>query len=648
MKTVFSSRRHHYIKKLGTFLVTAALIAGMAGCGTHTTPIEVRDWYDLHTARENLSGYYVLMNDLDSTIAGYTEQADSTANGGKGWQAIGTSDDPFTGSFDGQGYKINNLYINRPDEELVGLFGYVGEGGVVKNLGVVNANVTGDPVGGLMGENHGTVSNCYATGIVNGEDSVGGLVGYNAGTVSNSYSTGNVTGVDYGIGGLVGQNSGNVSNCHATSSVTGVDYGIGGLLGENWGTVSNSYATGNVTGNSHVGGLMGDNWGTVSNSYSIGNVTGNHHVGGLAGENCFGTVSNSYYNYDEVLINGENIITIGALFGADFEKWFNNDKFLDVNQKLSPVSGYYEINNVSDFKQLLAFGQDGSLKFILKSDLDLGSDPNFYIPYLAGEFDGNDHKISNLSFNFDFVSQVGLFGYLAFHGGVHDVGVENVSIIGDWAVGGLVGCNYGEGTVSDSYSTGSVTGDEYVGGLVGDDRSDASNSVSKSYSSADVAGEWGVGGLVGANLAGTVSNSYATGSVTGNYSVGGLVGENWGTVSDSYATGSVTGIEDVGGLVGENTGTVSNSYATGSVSSGTHVGGLVGYNQDGTVSHSFWDTETSGKDNSDGGEGKITTQMKDIATFLGIGWDIVLIGNYVDETWYIDDGTDYPRLGWQY
>jgi len=348
--------------------------------------------------------------------------------------------------------------------------------------------------------------------------------------------------------------------------VIGVDYGIGGLLGENWGTLSNSYSTGNVTGNSYLSGLLGYNWGTVSNSYSIGNVTGSHYVGGLAGENLFGIVSNSYYNYDEVLINGENIITIGALFGADFEEWLANDKFLDINARLSQVSGYYEINNVSDFKQLLAFGQDGSLKFILKSDLDLGSDPNFYIPYLAGEFNGDGHKISNLSFNFDFVSQVGLFGYLA-SDGVHDVGAENVSIIGDGAVGGLVGFN--RGTVSDSYATGNVTGNSPVGGLVGDNR-------------------------------GTVSNF----------------------VSNSYATGKVTGIENVGGLVG-----VHHAH---------------------NVSNSFWDIETSGQTTPDGGTGNTTAEMQDITTFLDADWDIVLIGDYVDETWYINNGNDYPRLGWQY
>ncbi len=114
---------------------------------------------------------------------------------------------------------------------------------------------------------------------------------------------------------------------------------------------------------------------------------------------------NSYYNYDEVLINGQNVITIGALSGEDFEQWLANDKFLDVNERLSQENGYYLINNVTDFKQLLAFGQNDTLKFRLTNDLDLAGEPNFYIPYLAGEFDGNAHKISNLSFNFGFVSQ---------------------------------------------------------------------------------------------------------------------------------------------------------------------------------------------------------------------------------------------------
>jgi len=107
------------------------------------------------------------------------------------------------------------------------------------------------------------------------------------------------------------------------------------------------------------GSLVGENRGTVSNCYATGSVTGNRCVGGLVGYNYYGTVSNSYYNYDEVLINGENIITIGALFDEDFDQWLADDRFLDVAERLSQENGYYLINDVGDFKQLLAFGQDG-------------------------------------------------------------------------------------------------------------------------------------------------------------------------------------------------------------------------------------------------------------------------------------------------
>jgi len=465
---------------------------------------EVRNWYDLDAIRENLRGSYVLMNDLGCNTPGYTELAGPTANEGKGWEPIGgpivadpntlaaVSVDPFAGSLDGQGYGIEDLFIDRRGDIGVGLFGCVGERGVIEDVAVVNGAFTGSRyVGGLVAANWGTVSNSYSTGTVTGDWFVGGLVGRNEGAVSNSYSTGTVTG-DWFVGGLVGGNEGTVSNSYSTGSVTGGGQNVGGLVGGNEGTVSDSYSAGSVTGGGQAGGLVGSNWRTVSNSYSTGSVTGEWNVGGLAGwnhvghlsnsystgsvtgrsgvgglvgENHDGIVSNSHYSYDEVLINGRNVITIGALFNEDFERWLANDKFLDVDERLSQEDGYYLINDISDFKSLLAFGQDGALRFRMRNSLDLADHPNIYIPYLAGEFDGNGHRISNLSFNFDFISQVGLFGYLASGGAVTRVSVENANITGDGAVGGLVGEN--DGTVSNSYCTGSVTGHWSVGGLVG-------------------------------------------------------------------------------------------------------------------------------------------------------------------------------------
>ncbi|MDH4068023.1 MAG: hypothetical protein OEU97_03715 [Dehalococcoidia bacterium] len=656
---------NHHLKRFGILLITAALIAGMAACDggppcpcTTSPPsqnLEIRTWYDLNATRDNLAGNHTLMSDLDSNTPGYTELASPIANQGKGWQPIGTfipmcSCASFTGTLDGQGYEIRDLYINRPDEYLVGLFGCVYEqGGVIENVGVTNFTVIGkSTVGGLVGRNMGTVSSSYAIGNVNADVSVGGLVGYNQGPVSNCYATGNVVagGVvgnvsavigGFGVGGLIGLSEGGpVDNCYFAGNVTSylscADKwnflaGVGGLVGVNYDTVSNSHSNANVTGKYGVGGLVGRNlYGTISNSYFTGSVTGSADVGGLMGSNMGdGSLSNSFYNYDEALINGESINTMGALFDKDFEEWLANGKFLDVNERLSQENGYYVVNNVTDFKELMAFGQNATLKFRLKNDLDLATESNFYIPYLAGEFDGNGHKISNLSLNSDLVSLLGLFGYLAPGGKVTQVGVENVNVTGYSSVGGLVGGTR-HGTVSDCYSTGNVAGNSCVGGLAGDS---GFGIVSDSYSTATVTGYSVVGGLIGGNsgtvTGGTVSNSCSHGDVTGSAAVGGLVGVNQGTVSNSYSTGTVIGDEGVGGLAGVNSGL-------------------------GTVNNSFWDIQSSGQSASDGGTGKNTTEMQDIVTFSDAGWNITAVA--LNETnpayiWNIVSNVTYPFLTWQ-
>jgi len=272
--------------------------------------IPLWDWNDLDAIRDNLGRNYTLMNDLDSTTVGYEELASPTANEGKGWQPIGTVSIPiespydflgFTGTLDGQGYEIFDLFINRPDENSVGLFGAVNIEGVIKDIGVVNATVIGELcVGSLVAGNAGNITTCCAAVTVSGDAGAGGLVGINFfGTVSNSYATGSVTGEEYS-GGLVGYNrAGTVSNSYGTGSVTGIE-GVGGLVGVNQDvsmaavTVSNSYSSGSVTGVEWVGGLVGYNGGHVSNSYSTGNVIAEYAVGGLVGWFAAGTISKSY------------------------------------------------------------------------------------------------------------------------------------------------------------------------------------------------------------------------------------------------------------------------------------------------------------------------------------------------------------------
>jgi len=291
------------------FLIIVALVAGMVGCGggggdsfaggsgTEGDPYQIANWNQLYNVRNYLDSYFILVNDLDSTTARYTERASSIANGGKGWEPIGNSSVLFNVNFDGQGYEIRNLFINRPDlEDGVGLFSFLG-GGVIENVGVVDADVTGyGGVGILAGGTYGNVSNCYSTGSVSasGNGSVGGLMGGSGGNISDSYSTASVSGGD-NVGGLVALVfGGTVDKCYSTGSVTG-NLRVGGLLGYSEDTVNSSYATGSVSGYGGVGGLVGVNWDTVSNSYSTGSVAGNFSVGGLVGVNVqYGTVSNSY------------------------------------------------------------------------------------------------------------------------------------------------------------------------------------------------------------------------------------------------------------------------------------------------------------------------------------------------------------------
>ncbi|MCA1902277.1 MAG: hypothetical protein LDL53_08690 [Candidatus Hydrogenedens sp.] len=251
-----------------------------------------------------LDGKYKLTQDIDAldTI---------NWNDGAGFAPIGNDTNPFTGVFDGRGHKIRNLYINRPSQDYVGLFGYVGEGGEVKNVGLENVQMVGSLiVGGLVGWNEGTVSESYSTGSVAGNYYVGGLVGVNAeGAVVQSYSTGSVVG-DFAVGGLVATNSGAVVQSYSTGSASGGDY-VGGLVGANAYAVTQSYSTGSVSGKQYVGGLVGYNEeGTVSQSYSTGSVSGSDYLGGLVGMNFEGTVSQSYS-----MGSVEGVFGVGGLVG---------------------------------------------------------------------------------------------------------------------------------------------------------------------------------------------------------------------------------------------------------------------------------------------------------------------------------------------
>jgi len=325
-----------------------------AGSGTEGNPYQISQlghlvWMST-TVASSSGTYYTVQNDID---------ASETTNwySGDGFFPIGNPFIPFLGIFNGNGKVIRNLNINLPAQSYVGLFGYVGRGGVVQDMGLIGGAVRGDwYVGGLIGYNWGKVSRCYTRGPVSGTGCVGGLAGYhNADTVSVCYAMGTITGNGDAVGGLIGGNEATVIGCHATGPVTGmgVHYNIGGLVGINHGNLLDSYATGSVIGSGNcVGGLTGGNYLSVSGCYAIGSVTGSGNVGGLVGVNqsqisdCFSTgrvVGTNFFGglvgannngavnrcYATGAVMGHDPDTIGGLVGANFATV--SDSYWDTN-----------------------------------------------------------------------------------------------------------------------------------------------------------------------------------------------------------------------------------------------------------------------------------------------------------------------------
>jgi len=145
----------------------------------------------------------------------------------------------FSGVFDGNGHTVSHLTVM--GVENLGLFGHLAFGAKVKDLGIVDVNITGSGsnVGGLVGYNDGSITNSYSTGMVSGDGSVGGLVGINLyGSVTQCYSSGSVNGNSDFVGGLVGRNEGTMTHCYSTGAVSG-KYFVGGLVGFGlWGVVT--------------------------------------------------------------------------------------------------------------------------------------------------------------------------------------------------------------------------------------------------------------------------------------------------------------------------------------------------------------------------------------------------------------------------
>ena len=249
-------KRYFYLIFFPIALIAQTATAPSSGDGSSGDPYQIDTLNNLYWITQNSGewdAYYIQTANIDASSS-------SSWDSNAGFTPIGNSSTQFTGSYDGDGYTIDSLFIDRPTTNYIGLFGYIGGDNsytgstTIQNLGLTNVSITGkEQVGALVGfKRYGTltVSNCYSTGSVTGSGTsgsfigIGGLVGLSYSiTLSNCYSTCTVNGGGNvgGLGGYIRDGS-SVSNCYSNGSVTGSGINVGGLVGVTTGaTVSNSF-----------------------------------------------------------------------------------------------------------------------------------------------------------------------------------------------------------------------------------------------------------------------------------------------------------------------------------------------------------------------------------------------------------------------
>lgn len=275
---------------------------------------------DLNNVRNDLTGNYIMMNDIDLSSWG-------------DWTPIGDSESSFSGNFDGNGYTVKNLNLGNETGDYQGLFGYV-TGADIKNIGIVDCNITGNNfVGSIAGyvRDDSNIQNCYNTGTINGINRVGGLVGgigwdpmsqstmngqsasiqscYNSGSISGEVNVGGIAGTTVGLNGAFDRVLVDITNCENAGDIsltvpTG-DYaggvsegGVGGIAGRIiFSNVENCSNRGEITayitvnnhgytiGSSYTGGIVGESsdQSNIIKCSNTGIINGFGGVGGIAG-----------------------------------------------------------------------------------------------------------------------------------------------------------------------------------------------------------------------------------------------------------------------------------------------------------------------------------------------------------------------------
>ena len=586
------------------------------------------------TDRDALSYNYVLKNDIDAS--GLVD-----AEGNITYNTIGSGDESFRGTFDGNGHTIVGLQANG------GLFGKLGSGAVVKNINITSSvftgNNIGDSVGAVAAENNGgSISGIsgYGNTIKGSGGYIGGLVGKNYGGISNSNDQSTViAGAGTVAGGIAGVNGtadkgGTIDNVQSNSAVTtGVlakdQYAsnLGGIVGKNE-MLLNKYNINNVsahgitgkTGNTKTsGGIVGTNEGRISNAYNESIIHGSENIGGVAGKNVTQASNSKLAELNDVanaveIIGDAGSQNVGGLVGMQNHATTNQGRNTGAITGCTNVGGMVGYNKADSYLKNLENSPQATITGITNvggiagvnegeisadNQLNLVNSGKIYgwenVGGIAGK---NSGKIDNVNSNInlyviDEATRTALKGNAVitpnaqFFGGVTG---ENVGIITNATnrarvdaaqasyVGGIVGRNTSE--------------DGKVGQLLGMGNSNEGFVIGNNY----------VGGVIGKNevaITGTaeqsvgIVNSGTVIALAGG--AGGIIGENSADIThvimknegEVHGNASIEGSTEengTGGIIGVNAhgANISNSSlmnrVNGNVSGIANVGGIIGIN----------------------------------------------------------------------
>jgi hypothetical protein len=480
----------------------------LEGCwdisGSEPFPIcTCKDLEKINSNTSTLSYDYYMLNNIDIF------RCDDSYMTGEGWVPIGaTGGDQYLGTFNGSGFYVSNVRINRPSNNYQGLFGYTyldsSNYAKIYDLGVINADINALGFSGaLVGMGRDSVVvNSYAQGTIAGmDDYIGLLIGYGRGAkITNSYAIGSASGVD-GVGVLVGWGRYTKINDSYSSGFADGGMSVGGLVGDGYdSTIHNSYSSANVNGDQSVGGLVGfGRYEFINASYASGVVTGNDEVGGIVGWTQNPDIYDCYFTGTVNATTGSAGGIVGReRGGGDIQGCYNLG---DVYGSMAGGIVGYGYN--TDFDNCYSNGTiraESAAGGIVAFDLDGGSISNSWASgtiivtdpfWTGGGGIAGSHNGGGSITNCDSINQL-VYGY------------DGQELNGD-AVGAIVGSF--DGTMIDCTSTDSVViGDSYVGGLVGA----GSGSIDNSYTTGKTYcrdGSCVIGGLIGTDNTMTVTSS---------------------------------------------------------------------------------------------------------------------------------------------